>query len=145
MTGTDLCVNKPHQSRSYLNHLVQVHIFFKIWINMHHIYLKVACGDICLRGCRDKCIVFSWIFQNYLVVYVLECVMPWFTNTEHSMKCLHVFILALTPNKIKTWKVRCIRSSQWFGITDKLQIHHISYYVKYIIIIIIQVHVMTSL
>jgi len=23
MTGTDLCVNKPHQSRSYLNHLVQ--------------------------------------------------------------------------------------------------------------------------
>ena len=22
MTGTDLCVNKPHQSRSYLNHLV---------------------------------------------------------------------------------------------------------------------------
>ena len=23
MTGTDLCVNKPHLSRSYLNHLVQ--------------------------------------------------------------------------------------------------------------------------
>jgi hypothetical protein len=23
MTGTDLCVNKPHKSRSYLNHLVQ--------------------------------------------------------------------------------------------------------------------------
>ena len=22
MTGTDLCVNKPHVSRSYLNHLV---------------------------------------------------------------------------------------------------------------------------
>ena len=22
MTGTDLCVNKPHMSRSYLNHLV---------------------------------------------------------------------------------------------------------------------------
>jgi len=22
MTGTDLCVNKPHQSRSYFNHLV---------------------------------------------------------------------------------------------------------------------------
>ena len=22
MTGTDLCVNKPHKSRSYLNHLV---------------------------------------------------------------------------------------------------------------------------
>jgi hypothetical protein len=22
MTGTDLCVNKPHLSRSYLNHLV---------------------------------------------------------------------------------------------------------------------------
>jgi hypothetical protein len=24
MTGTDLCVNKPHKSRSYLNHLVFV-------------------------------------------------------------------------------------------------------------------------
>ena len=24
MTGTDLCVNKPHKSRSYLNHLVQM-------------------------------------------------------------------------------------------------------------------------
>ena len=24
MTGTDLCVNKPHQSRSYLNHLVYI-------------------------------------------------------------------------------------------------------------------------
>jgi hypothetical protein len=24
MTGTDLCVNKPHKSRSYLNHLVPV-------------------------------------------------------------------------------------------------------------------------
>ena len=22
MTGTDLCVNKPHKSRSYLNHFV---------------------------------------------------------------------------------------------------------------------------
>jgi hypothetical protein len=25
MTGTDLCVNKPHKSRSYLNHLVIRH------------------------------------------------------------------------------------------------------------------------
>ena len=24
MTGTDLCVNKPHLSRSYLNHLVSI-------------------------------------------------------------------------------------------------------------------------
>jgi len=24
MTGTDLCVNKPHKSRSYLNHLVSL-------------------------------------------------------------------------------------------------------------------------
>ena len=27
MTGTDLCVNKPHKSRSYLNHLVLSHVF----------------------------------------------------------------------------------------------------------------------
>ena len=26
MTGTDLCVNKPHMSRSYLNHLVHPHM-----------------------------------------------------------------------------------------------------------------------
>jgi hypothetical protein len=27
MTGTDLCVNKPHKSRSYLNHLVHQQYF----------------------------------------------------------------------------------------------------------------------
>jgi hypothetical protein len=27
MTGTDLCVNKPHLSRSYLNHLVILCLF----------------------------------------------------------------------------------------------------------------------
>jgi hypothetical protein len=26
MTGTDLCVNKPHKSRSYLNHLVHMYV-----------------------------------------------------------------------------------------------------------------------
>ena len=26
MTGTDLCVNKPHMSRSYLNHLVHIQV-----------------------------------------------------------------------------------------------------------------------
>jgi len=26
MTGTDFCVNKPHMSRSYLNHLVRLTI-----------------------------------------------------------------------------------------------------------------------
>jgi hypothetical protein len=26
MTRTDLCVNKPHKSRSYLNHLVYTHV-----------------------------------------------------------------------------------------------------------------------
>jgi len=34
MTGTDLCVNKPHLSRSYLNHLVFCHIFIK-WETLH--------------------------------------------------------------------------------------------------------------
>ena len=58
------------------------------------------------------------IFQNYLVICKLECVMPWFRNIEHSMKCLHMLILALTCDKIKTWKVRSTRSSLQFGITD---------------------------
>jgi hypothetical protein len=30
MTGTDLCVNKPHKSRSYLNHLVYLSIRFTL-------------------------------------------------------------------------------------------------------------------
>ena len=30
MTGTDLCVNKPHKSRSYLNHPVHTKIAIKI-------------------------------------------------------------------------------------------------------------------
>jgi hypothetical protein len=32
MTGTDLCVNKPHKSRSYLNHLVYIYIYIYIYI-----------------------------------------------------------------------------------------------------------------
>jgi len=33
MTGTDLCVNKPNQSRSYLNHLVCCcHQDRRLWI-----------------------------------------------------------------------------------------------------------------
>jgi hypothetical protein len=31
MTGTDLCVNKPHKSRSYLNHLVWQPIYIAEW------------------------------------------------------------------------------------------------------------------
>jgi hypothetical protein len=70
------------------------------------------------------------IFQNYLVISELECVMRWFRNTEHSVMCLCMLTLALIPNKIKTWKVRNTRSSLRFGITNKLQIYHKSYYSK---------------
>ena len=31
MTGTDLCVNKPHKSRSYLNHLVVSKLLLGKW------------------------------------------------------------------------------------------------------------------
>jgi len=34
MTGTDLCVNKPNQSRSYLNHLV-----YTSNLNIHNFYV----------------------------------------------------------------------------------------------------------
>jgi len=37
MTGTDLCVNKPHQSRSYLNHLVYVS-----YDNKHLLYSGIS-------------------------------------------------------------------------------------------------------
>ena len=70
------------------------------------------------------------VFQNCHVIYQLECVMPWCRNTEHSVKCLNMLILVLTPTKIKTWKVQSTRSSLWFGITDKLQICHKIYYNK---------------
>jgi len=42
------------------------------------------------------------LFQNYLVICELQCVLLWFRNKENSMKYLRILILALTPNKIKT-------------------------------------------
>jgi hypothetical protein len=33
MTGTDLCVNKPHKSRSYLNHHIYTDVCIAININ----------------------------------------------------------------------------------------------------------------
>jgi len=32
MTGTDLCVNEPHKSRSYLNHLVLIILYIHLHI-----------------------------------------------------------------------------------------------------------------
>jgi len=42
MTGTDLCVNKPHKSRSYLNHLVYTYIYIYYLIEQHSKFLLHA-------------------------------------------------------------------------------------------------------
>jgi hypothetical protein len=34
MTGTDLCVNKPHKSRSYLNHLVYASAVLMVYMHI---------------------------------------------------------------------------------------------------------------
>jgi hypothetical protein len=49
MTGTDLCVNKPHKSRSYLNHLVYV----KSSVLMYHckqIHSMEFCGTLAVAA-----------------------------------------------------------------------------------------------
>jgi hypothetical protein len=55
MTGTDLCVNKPHQSRSYLNHLVVINLiilfcilkyfFYTIW-RVPAKYYSIVCNRV---------------------------------------------------------------------------------------------------
>jgi hypothetical protein len=49
MTGTDLCVNKPHKSQSYLNHLVYytlkgrtIHIYRENYHKFPNILLNVS-------------------------------------------------------------------------------------------------------
>jgi len=48
MTGTDLCVNKPQMSRSYLNHLVYTHIYTHIRL-CHILELRLSQNSVFLR------------------------------------------------------------------------------------------------
>ena len=41
MTGTDLCVNKCKQSRSYLNHLVYIMLYFIYIVSLCYIWISV--------------------------------------------------------------------------------------------------------
>jgi hypothetical protein len=46
MTGTDLYVNKPHKSQSYLNHSRDVGLkYFKTMILLHHTLQEILNGD----------------------------------------------------------------------------------------------------
>jgi hypothetical protein len=71
MTGTDLCVNKPHKSRSYLNHLVyldawevgtrpspkNLHTLFRITDTSNHSPLDQRTATSCckqLQYCRNR-------------------------------------------------------------------------------------------
>jgi len=46
MTGTDLCVNKPHMSRSYLNHLVH-----QLWDSGQD---EACSGQYSVAECSDR-------------------------------------------------------------------------------------------
>ena len=67
MTGTDLCVNKPHMSRSYLNHLVCMY---------------VCCECVCVCVCVYVCIyIYMYMFIYaymyvciYIYIYIYMCV-----------------------------------------------------------------------
>ena len=51
MTGTDLCVNKPHKSRSYLNHLVFPRQFWDlifIFKGNFKFLFEYKCGNYCI-------------------------------------------------------------------------------------------------
>ena len=58
MTGTDLCVNKPHMSRSYLNHpvfydRVLLHLLLFIVKNVSSVRFYVTCGLGSDNFCAD--------------------------------------------------------------------------------------------
>ena len=42
MTGTDFCVNKPHMSRSYLNHLVYIKQYHECY-GLHLAFTSSGC------------------------------------------------------------------------------------------------------
>ena len=48
MTGTDLCVNKPHMSRSYLNHLVFCVVLCILCCSMYFVLFYVFCVVLCI-------------------------------------------------------------------------------------------------
>ena len=52
MTGTDLCVNKPHLSRSYLNHLVCIYIYIYIphYFTLLFFFHDSAATEISFKG-----------------------------------------------------------------------------------------------
>jgi hypothetical protein len=53
VTGTDLCVNKPHKSRSYLNHLVYYVLTVMELVSVSCLYvLAVRSLDLCKHNGR---------------------------------------------------------------------------------------------
>jgi len=67
MTGTDLCVNKCKQSRSYLNHLVLVHGAITLIPFSLKIFLQGGSNmtgtDLCINKCKQ-----SRSYLNHLVL-----------------------------------------------------------------------------
>ena len=83
MTGTDLCVNKYKQSRSYLNHLV--HTCNAILFEEFYIYGSVH---------RDSILVRSNEMQQYAGVYLLQNYSTCFGCLSHSSSGVHKTVTA---------------------------------------------------
>ena len=61
MTGTDFCVNKPHMSQSYLNHLVYIYIYIYVHIFQNFLSQFARVTKLCV------------IAQSELFVLVVHC------------------------------------------------------------------------
>jgi hypothetical protein len=97
MTGTDLCVNKPHKSRSYLNHLVQV-----LTINS----TTTVPSSVNRRPApRNMCQMVGVQSANYIIIVTLAAGDSSGLNTNNGN--LHKAI-EINPKKLK----RCVRCLQ---------------------------------
>jgi hypothetical protein len=68
MTGTDLCVNKPHMSRSYLNHLV----YRAIWYNLNGALHKSLQWVIPTLHCSVSYLVVDFITHSNCFLFVVS-------------------------------------------------------------------------
>jgi hypothetical protein len=95
MTGTDLCVNQPHKSRSYLNHLVHI-----VTTGLS------VCNEETQYFNSDQKPFFVFRFNNSLQPYatagvVYRNLLRWPASNNSFLFIVHVFVGAAAQNMPK--------------------------------------------